>query len=78
MVGLQTASSGSSGQEHSVTFLVGTRIGRVPLAGGSAEFIDVAGTQYYGPRRVLVDDTFVYGIDPRVVLRVRKDVAWSK
>lgn len=58
------------------TFVVGTRIGRVPLAGGSPEFVDVGASKYYGPRRVLVDDTYVYGIDPRVVLRFRKDVAW--
>jgi hypothetical protein len=71
-----STSNGSNGGQQQ-TQLVGTRIGRVPLAGGSPEFMDVGDAKYYGPRRVLVDDTFVYGIDPRVVLRFRKDVTWS-
>jgi hypothetical protein len=71
-----TSTNGSNGGQQQ-TLLVGTRLGRVPLAGGNPEFIDVGDAKYYGPRRVLVDDTYVYGVDPRVVLRFRKDVAWS-
>jgi hypothetical protein len=52
--------------------LVGTAIARVPLAGGTMQTVSMQSDRWYGPRRVLVDDTFVYAIDPNYVLRFPK------
>jgi hypothetical protein len=52
--------------------LLGTGIARVPLAGGPLETAPLKSDRWYGPRRVLVDDTYVYAIDPAYVLRFPK------
>ena len=52
--------------------LLGTGIARVPLAGGPLETASLTADRWYGPRRVLVDDTYVYAIDPNHVLRFPK------
>ncbi|HEY3817815.1 MAG TPA: hypothetical protein VGL81_11615 [Polyangiaceae bacterium] len=52
--------------------LLGTGIARVPLAGGPLETAPLTADRWYGPRRVLVDDTYVYAIDPNYVLRFPK------
>jgi hypothetical protein len=54
------------------SFLLGTGIGRVPLAGGALETVSLMSDRWYGPRRVLVDDAYVYAIDPSYVLRFPK------
>jgi hypothetical protein len=52
--------------------LRGTGIARVPLAGGPVETASLQSDRWYGPRRVLVDDTYVYAIDPSYVVRFPK------
>jgi hypothetical protein len=52
--------------------LLGTGIARVPLAGGPYETVSLQTDRWYGPRRVLVDDTYVYAIDPSYVVRFPK------
>jgi hypothetical protein len=52
--------------------LVGTAVARVPLAGGALQTVPMQSDRWYGPRRVLVDDTYVYAIDPAYVLRFPK------
>jgi hypothetical protein len=52
--------------------LVGTAVARMPLAGGAMQTVSMQSDRWYGPRRVLVDDTFVYAIDPNYVLRFPK------
>jgi hypothetical protein len=52
--------------------LLGKGIARVPLAGGPLETVPLQADRWYGPRRVLVDDTYVYAIDPSYVLRFPK------
>jgi len=54
--------------------LVGTGIGRVPLAGGLLQTAPLQSDRWYGPRRVLVDATYVYALDPSYVLRFPKDL----
>lgn len=54
------------------SILLGTGIGRVPLGGGALETVSLQSDRWYGPRRVLVDDTNVYAIDPSYVLRFPK------
>jgi len=64
-----------NGGNGSNTYLAGTALARVDLAGPatqSAAVVDVSSTRWYGPRRVLVDDTYVYGVDPSYVARVAK------
>ncbi|HZT53649.1 MAG TPA: hypothetical protein VE995_04635 [Gaiellaceae bacterium] len=53
-------------------WLMGTGIGRVPLAGGPAQTVSLQSGRWYGPRRVLVDEQYVYAIDPSYVVRVPK------
>jgi hypothetical protein len=52
--------------------LLGTGIARVLLTGGPLETVPLQTDRWYGPRRVLVDDTYVYAIDPSYVLRFPK------
>jgi hypothetical protein len=59
-----------AGADSSV--LLGTGIARVPLGGGPLQTVSLESDRWYGARRVLVDDTFVYAIDPSYVLRFPK------
>ena len=52
--------------------IVGSGIARVPLAGGSPQIAPLQSQKWYGPRRVFVDDTYVYAIDPTYVARFSK------
>ena len=53
--------------------LLGNGIARVPLVGGGPlQTAPLQADRWYGPRRVLVDDTYVYAIDPNYVLRFPK------
>jgi hypothetical protein len=52
--------------------LVGTGIGRVPLAGGPIQSVPLSSDRWYGARRVLVDSAYVYAIDPSYVVRFPK------
>jgi len=53
--------------------LLGNGIARVPLVGGGPlQTAPLQADRWYGPRRVLVDDTYVYAIDPSHVLRFPK------
>ncbi|MGH7293606.1 MAG: hypothetical protein ACRELB_01675, partial [Polyangiaceae bacterium] len=52
--------------------LRGTAIGRVPLAGGALQTVPMSSDRWYGARRVLVDDAYVYAVDPSYVLRFPK------
>jgi hypothetical protein len=52
--------------------LLGTGIARVPLAGGPLEMVPLQSDRWYGARRLIVDDSYVYAIDPSYVLRLRK------
>jgi len=53
-----------------VAGVVGIGIARVPLAGGAAQTLPLQSQSWYGPRRVFVDATYVYGVDPSYVLRM--------
>lgn len=66
----QPNNTGSGGGDFLVT--VGTGIMRVPLAGGPAQTVSLQSQRWYGPRRVFVDDRYVYGIDPDFVARLPK------
>lgn len=52
--------------------VVGDGIARAPIAGGSLQTLPLQSQRWYGPRRVLVDDTYVYAVDPSYVVRVPK------
>jgi hypothetical protein len=52
--------------------MVGTGIGRVPLAGGPLQIVPLASSRWYGARRILVDALYVYAVDPSFVVRVDK------
>jgi hypothetical protein len=54
------------------TYMEGTGIGRVPLAGGALQTVPLSSSRWYGPRRVKVDAQYVYAIDPSFVARVDK------
>jgi hypothetical protein len=54
------------------TYMVGTGLGRVPLAGGALQTVPLASSRWYGARRVLVDEQYVYAVDPSFVVRVDK------
>jgi hypothetical protein len=54
------------------TYMMGTGLGRVPLAGGSLQTVPLASSRWYGARRVLVDAQSVYAVDPNFVVRVDK------
>jgi hypothetical protein len=56
----------------SSSVLRGTGIARVPLAGGAIQTVPLKTDRWYGARRVLVDDTYVYAIDPSFVVRFPK------
>ncbi|MGH7330375.1 MAG: hypothetical protein ACREJX_18665, partial [Polyangiaceae bacterium] len=66
----QPNDTGSGGGAFLVT--VGSGIKRVPLAGGPAQTVSLQSQRWYGPRRVFVDDTYVYAIDPDFVARFSK------
>lgn len=50
----------------------GTGIARVALSGGPLQTVALESDRWYGPRRVLVDDTYVYAVDPNFVVRFPK------
>jgi hypothetical protein len=52
--------------------VLGKGIARVPLAGGDVQTAALSTDRWYGARRVVVDDTFVYAVDPQYVLRFPK------
>lgn len=54
------------------TYMMGTGLGRVPLAGGPLQWVPLASSRWYGARRVLVDAQYVYAADPSFVVRVDK------
>ena len=54
------------------TYMMGTGLGRVPLAGGPLQTVPLASSRWYGARRVLVDAQSVYAVDPSFVVRVDK------
>jgi hypothetical protein len=56
------------------TYMMGTGLGRVPLAGGPLQTVPLASSRWYGARRVLVDAQYVYAVDPSFVVRVDKSV----
>jgi hypothetical protein len=58
----------------SLPVLLGTGVARVPLAGGPLQTVALTSDRWYGARRLLVDDTYVYAIDPSYVLRFPKSV----
>jgi hypothetical protein len=55
------------------TSMMGTGLGRVPLAGGPLQWVPLASSRWYGARRVLVDAQYVYAADPSFVVRVDKN-----
>jgi hypothetical protein len=62
--------STSNGGNQIVT--VGSGIARVPLAGGPLQIVSLQSQEWYGPRRVFVDATYVYAVDPNYVARFAK------
>jgi len=56
------------------TYMLGTGLGRVPLAGGALQTAPLSSSRWYGARRVLVDAQYVYAVDPSFVVRVDKSV----
>ena len=63
-----------SGDPGGPTYMMGTGLGRVPLAGGPLQTVPLASSRWYGARRVLVDAQSVYAVDPSFVVRVDKSV----
>lgn len=53
--------------------VLGSGIGRLPLGGGALQTASLQSDRWYGARRVAVDDTYVYGLDPSYVVRFPKD-----
>ena len=56
-------------------YLATTGIARISLTGTTTQvpsIIPLDTNRLYGPRRFLIDDTYLYGIDPAYVLRVAK------
>lgn len=53
-------------------YVAGNGIARIPLGGGALQTMPLESQEWYGPRRVFVDDTYVYAVDPSYVLRVDK------
>ena len=64
----------SPGDTGGPTYMMGTGLGRVPLAGGPVQTVPLASSRWYGARRVLVDAQYVYAVDPSFVVRVDKSV----
>jgi hypothetical protein len=62
----------SSNDPGGPTYMMGTGLGRVPLAGGPLQTVPLASSRWYGARRVLVDAQSVYAVDPNFVVRVDK------
>lgn len=53
--------------------LLGKSIVRIPLSGqGSAQEVPLQSDRWYGARRLLVDPSYVYAIDPSYVMRIPK------
>jgi hypothetical protein len=63
-----------SGDPGGPTYMMGTGLGRVPLAGGPLQTVPLASSRWYGARRVLVDAQYIYAVDPSFVVRVDKRV----
>ncbi len=57
-----------------LSVLLGTGVARVPLAGGPLQTVALQSDRWYGARRLLVDETYVYAIDPSYVMRFPKTV----
>jgi hypothetical protein len=57
-----------------LSVLLGTGVARVPLAGGPLQTVALQADRWYGARRLLVDDSYIYAIDPSYVLRFPKSV----
>jgi hypothetical protein len=55
------------------TYMMGTGLGRVPLAGGPLQTVPLASSRWYGARRVLVDAQYVYAVDPSFMVRMDKN-----
>ena len=53
-------------------YMMGTGLGRVPLAGGPLRTVSLASSRWYGARRVLADAQYVYAVDPSFVVRMDK------
>jgi hypothetical protein len=56
-------------------YLATTSIARISLTGATTQTpstIPINTTRFYGPRRFLIDATFLYGIDPAYVFRIAK------
>jgi hypothetical protein len=68
----QQNNGGNNGSSSNGEVLIGTGVARIPLAGGAVQFVSLQSNKWYGPRRVFVDDTYVYAIDPDFVLRFPK------
>lgn len=63
------------GGKHTDVFTATSAVARISLTGAPnqpASQIPLDTERFYGPRRLFVDDSFVYGIDPAYVLRVAK------
>jgi hypothetical protein len=54
------------------TQLLGKALARIPLAGGKMQTLPLTADRWYGARRLLVDDTYVYAVDPSYVVRFPK------
>jgi hypothetical protein len=53
--------------------MFGKGIVRVPISGqGPAQVVLLQSDRWYGARRVIVDDTYVYALDPSYVMRFSK------
>lgn len=55
---------------YTVSGIVGNGVGRAPIGGGAAQMLPLQSQNWYGPRRVFVDATSVYAVDPSYVVRV--------
>lgn len=65
----QGSSCNTCANGFAITGVIGTGIVRVPLGGGAPQTIPMQSQNWFGPRRVLVDDAYVYAIDPSYVVR---------
>jgi hypothetical protein len=56
----------------SQSVVLGKGIVRVPLGGGAPQTLALSTDRWYGARRVVLDDTYVYAVDPLYVVRFPK------
>jgi len=61
-------------QPDGTQVLRGTGVARVPLAGGPLQTVALESDRWYGARRLLVDDEYIYALDPSYVMRFPKTV----